>query len=628
MSVEPSAAAQAIAAAILPSGEFLRSPGRAALCEMYAELATIHPRAPRLLESLCAALDAVALVHTGRRLERLASERRTSLVERWYASSGGVSALVTAVAYMLKLTFFGRREIHDHFGVPHDKAPPVPEPAPPHMKQAVRGAELAGEALESDVVVVGSGAAGAIVAKELAQRGHAVLLVEAGRYFRRHHFSGQFLQASRDCYWWGLHNIALGNVLIPVPAGRTVGGSTTINTATCFRPPRWVFRRWVDDGLPELAEERLAPYFADVEATLQIAPVKRELWGRHVELMAAFLDRRGLRHAPIRRNAPECDGQNCCDMGCPSGGKLSLDLSYVPMALRHGALLLTETALRRVLIRDRRVRGVELESGGRRFQAAARRVVLACGALATPRVLWEHDLGGPAVGRNLTIHPAPSVSARFAEPLRGFGQLVPSSHFIDEFHDRGILLISANLPLDMGAMPLQLVGHELIDQMEHYDEFGTWGVLLAESGRGRLHRLPGGSAACSYFMPDADVERLQWALATICELYLEAGARACFPSVRGFPVVRDAADLDRFRRTRLRAGQLQMSAYHPLGTCRMGRDQKSSVVDPEHRLHGIEGLSIVDGSVIPGPIGVNSQLTVMAFARRAAEILARQLEEG
>lgn len=628
MTTRPSAAALAIGEAIIPRGAFLTGITPQVLDEIYERLAALHPRAPTVVNGLCATLDALCLGATGSSLARVGAARRQALLTRWYDAEGPASAITLALTHLFKLLYFGRAEIHDHYGIPFSKAPAVPEPEPPYLRQAVEGSTLAGETLEAEVVVIGSGAAGAIVAKELAERGHATVLVEAGRYFRRHDFSGQFLDATMSTYWWRSHNLALGNTLIPITTGRTVGGSTTINTATCFRPPAYVHRRWVDDGLPELAEDRLAPFFAELEAALHVAPVPRELWGRHVELMSAFLDERGLGHAPIARNAPDCDGQNCCDMGCPSGGKFSMDLAYVPMALRHGALLLTSTELRRVLIRDGRVRGVELASGGTRLQVAARRVVLCCGALATPLVLWDHDLGGPAVGAGLTIHPSGSISARFAgETLRGFDKVVPSSHYIDALRDEGLMLISANLPLDVAAMPLQLLGRELVEEVEHYEEFGSWGVLLAESARGQLRRLPGGRVLCHYVMPQADVARMQRALAYLCELYLEAGASACFPAVRGWPVIRDRTGLERFRAARIAARQLVMTAYHPLGSCRMGRDPRASVVDPEYRIRGVHGLSVADASVVPGPIGVNSQLTVMAFALRASRILHEQLEE-
>ncbi len=623
----PSAAALAISQAALPPGTFLTGITEAKLRAIFEELYLIQPHLPRTFNRLAWALDLCAIPATGRRFSALTPNRQQDLLNTWMQEMSPRGRMLGLLVLALKTFYFDQPELHQHYDVPHDKAPTVAEPEPRYMQMATPGWQMADDEdeLEADVIVIGSGAAGAIVAKELAERGHAVLLVEEGRYFRRQHFTGQILQAMRDFYDWQLPKLTLGNTVIPVPAGRTVGGSTTINTATCFRPLDFVHERWVQQGLPELSQDAMAPFFEELEAALHIAPVPREYWGRHVEILSDWADAEGLSHGPIRRNAPDCDGQNVCDQGCPSGGKFSMDLSYVPMALRHGCMLLTETTMTRVLIRDRKVRGVELVSGGRRFQAAAPRVVLSCGTLRTPSILWEHDLGGREVGRHLTIHPSATVQARFDEKLRGFGVQVPSSHYIDEFKAEGMMLIAASLPLDIGAQPLQLAGHPLMEQMERYDRFGNWGVMIAETSKGRMRPLPGGQTLTTYNLNDTDVHRLHNGLAYICEMYFDAGAREVFPSVVGWPVIRDRLELARFRAARLKAGQLMMTAYHPLGTCRMGHDPRHSVVTPEYELRGVDGLSIVDGSVIPGPIGVNSQLTVMAFALRAAGILHRQL---
>ena len=189
------------------------------------------------------------------------------------------------------------------------------------------------------------------------------------------------------------------------------------------------------------------------------------------------------------------------------------------------------------------------------------------------------------------------------------------------------MLIVVNIPPDFGAVPLQILGPELMQEMERYDHYGGCGVLLAEAARGRMQRLPGGRVVTRYSLERGDVELLHRYLTLLCGLYFEAGAEAIYPAVRGWPVIRGGEDLARFRRARISPGQLLMSAYHPLGTTRMGRDPRTSVVDPDYSVRGVQGLFIVDGGVVPGPVGVNSQLTVMAFAHRAAQILHRQLEE-
>ena len=625
----PSKAAVALARAMVPPGRFIEGVTPAVMETIYHELAAVNPRLVGALERLCAAVDLLAVPLSGSRFSALPGHRQEVLINRWYHGSGPIAKGLQLMAMVVKLFYFDSPELYDHYGVVHDKSPEHPEPEPAYMQQAMAGHELdEGEELEADVVVVGSGAAGAIVAKQLAERGHAVLLVEQGKYFRREDFSGQAIHALKNFYDWNSWSLTLGNVAIPVPAGRTVGGSTTINTATSFRPPGWVHQRWEAQGLPQLSRQSMAPLFEELEAALQIEPVKRELWGPHVEHMNAALDRLGYKHGPIRRNAPDCDGQNTCDMGCPSGGKFSMDRSYVPMALRHGAMLLTETRLQRVLIRGRKVRGVELVSGGKRLTVAARRVVLCCGAISTPGVLWDHDLGGDQVGQHLTIHPSCSVFARFGEVMDCFGQWVPSSHSIEEFFDQGILMVAANIPLDFAALPFQMVGRDLVREMERYERFGTWGVMVAETSKGRLVRLPGGRVVTRYDLNRTDLERLHWGMGFICEMYFSAGAEACFPSVQGWPVIRDRLELARFKAARINPGQLAMTSYHPLGTCRMGQDPRHSVVTPDYEVRDVQGLSVVDGSVVPGPLGINSQLTVMAFALQASQIIHRQLESA
>ena len=190
------------------------------------------------------------------------------------------------------------------------------------------------------------------------------------------------------------------------------------------------------------------------------------------------------------------------------------------------------------------------------------------------------------------------------------------------------MYMSVNMPVDMATMPLQLVGRELMEQAEALSHMANWGVLLAETSYSRLRRLPGGQVVTTYVMNRQDAQSLRDGLVFLGGLYLDAGATALFPAVSGWPVLRDRADLERFSRARIHPSQFLLTAYHGCGSCRMGRDPKTSVVGPDYAVRGVEGLSIVDGSVVPGPLGINSQETIMGFALRSAEFLDRTLEAG
>ncbi len=109
------------------------------------------------------------------------------------------------------------------------------------------------------------------------------------------------------------------------------------------------------------------------------------------------------------------------------------------------------------------------------------------------------------------------------------------------------------------------------------------------------------------------------------EMLVAAGARRLYPGVFGYSGLEPQRGLERFRKAELSASDIALGSYHPLGTCQMGTDRRSSVVGLDHQCHDVPGLFIVDGSTVRGPLGVNPQLTIMAVAARAADQIAPQL---
>ena len=109
----------------------------------------------------------------------------------------------------------------------------------------------------------------------------------------------------------------------------------------------------------------------------------------------------------------------------------------------------------------------------------------------------------------------------------------------------------------------------------------------------------------------------------LCEIFLRAGAERVLPMIVGCDEIRSDADLQKLREMKLSAGDFEVTAYHPLGTCRMGVDPTRSCVGPDGEAHDTEGLFVADGSAIPSSLGVNPQLTIMALASRTAEHIAQ-----
>jgi choline dehydrogenase-like flavoprotein len=153
----------------------------------------------------------------------------------------------------------------------------------------------------------------------------------------------------------------------------------------------------------------------------------------------------------------------------------------------------------------------------------------------------------------------------------------------------------------------------------------VFGFMIEDSSRGRVVSRNGRSLI-TYVMNDNDVALMKRGVEILARVFFAAGARSVVPGVHGFDEIASEADLARFRRARLHARDFWLSAYHPLGTARMGVSATASVVGPDHQAHHARDLYVVDGSAVPSSLAVNPQLTIMAMATRAAERIGQRLD--
>lgn len=623
----------AIAEAAIPAGKIFGGAGAKTVDRVENILGQVHGLVSTGVGAVLAALDAEALLRHRRSFAAIEPEHRLAILERWrrggIARRGAIRALVTP----LKTAHFDDPEFYKHIGCVYDREKVRLEAKPSWWKERVHpGPELDGDlAIEADVVVVGTGAGGAVIAKELAEAGVAVVMLEEGKYFERDRFGGRPFEAQRAMYRSAGATFSVGNVPIPIPLGQTVGGSTTINSGTCYRVPGRVLQHWRDDlGLDDLTEEKLAPHFDKVERILGVTEAKAQFTGGPGRVIARGCDKLGFKHGPLKRNAPDCDGKGVCVFGCPTDAKRSTNVSYVPMALKAGAELFHGVRVERIVVAGGKATGVVAkvrgkDGGHRTLTVHARAVVIACGSLLTPILLERNRLGlsSGELGGNLSIHPAVGALAEFDESINGLNA-IPQGYAIEEFHDEGILFEGCTMPLEYTIAQMPQLGARLTELAESFDRVAAFGFMVEDTSRGRV-RLVGGRPVVTYRLNDHDVARLKRGLDILARVFFAAGARSFLPPVHGFDEIRDEADLDRFRHTKIRAADLELSAYHPLGTCRMGRDPARSVVGPDHQLHDCADLYVVDGSAVPSSLGVNPQVTIMTLATRAAEILAARL---
>jgi len=163
------------------------------------------------------------------------------------------------------------------------------------------------------------------------------------------------------------------------------------------------------------------------------------------------------------------------------------------------------------------------------------------------------------------------------------------------------------------------------DVLARYRQTAAAGLIISDTGTGRVHSAPGGGPLITYNLHKADLRKTLEGIALTTNIYLAAGAEEVHTLLPGLPAIRKCAELTRITDGRWTAADLKLSAYHPMGTCRMGKDPQSSVVDDYGRAHDVPGLVITDASVLPGSTYVNPQITIMALATRSARHLAAEL---
>ncbi len=266
--------------------------------------------------------------------------------------------------------------------------------------------------------------------------------------------------------------------------------------------------------------------------------------------------------------------------------------------------------------------------GEDRFEVRADAVVLSLGTLRAPAFLLKRKLANSSrrVGEGLRIHPAGRVVAEMDEVVDGFVG-IPQGAFIDHWADRGVMLEGIFLAPGVLVTSLPGVGHELKELAASYRKLAAFGALVSDTSVGKV--IPGhfgNEFTTIYQLNKTDAENLRFGIARNTEIYLAAGAKRVFTGFYPVPIVDSEESLRRLEEVPVRAKDLEVMAFHPLGTCAMGADPKKSVVDFSLETHDIKDLYLMDGSVVPDSLGVNPQITIMSLSMRAARLLAGKLK--
>ena len=487
--------------------------------------------------------------------------------------------------------------------------------------------------LEADVVILGSGAGGAAAAYELACRGLAVVIIEEGQYYDRSHFTGKLTEVIPKLYRsWGA-TVATGNAIIPVPVGCNVGGTTTINSGTCMRTPSSVLQRWREQGLEAFTEQAMAPWFEGVERMLSVQQATTETVGPIGDLIDRGAAANGfLQRQPLMRNAQGCDGQGLCQFGCPTDAKQSTNVSYIPRALERGAFLFSGFRAERLQRQGNRITGVIARgqnADGRpiTLSLTCRQTIVAMGSLFTPLFLRQQGVRNPHLGRHLTLHPAGVVNALFPDRDLANSRSIPQGYGVSDWEEQGLMFEGGTIPLAGHSLLNPLVGQDWVRFTEDYPHTAYFGFMIRDTSEGRVRRGPRrGLPLIRYHMNRQDFALFKRGIHALACWYLDAGAeQVLIPGLNRIVRIHNRTELERFLRSPLKPTDFLISAYHPLGTARIAASPRDGVCDSRHRVFGYPGLSVMDGASVPTSLGANPQVTIMAMASRAANMMAREL---
>ncbi|PHH76946.1 hypothetical protein CDD80_1074 [Ophiocordyceps camponoti-rufipedis] len=500
--------------------------------------------------------------------------------------------------------------------------------------------------MSTDVVIVGSGCGGSVCAKNLAEAGNRVIVVDKGYHFppsqlpMAQYAACEYLFENGGCQF--SDDSSIGAI-----SGGAWGGGGTVNWSVCFRTPDAVRREWVASGLPlfgSTAFDRcLDRVWQSIGATTDAI--------RHNQRNQALLDgcrRLGWKSSVVEQNtAGEAHYCGQCHLGCGSSGKKGPTVTWLPAAAEAGARFLEGFQVEKVLFDEDGVTATGIEGLWTSRDADG-----GISSLPASRVQRRNR----NVGRNLYLHPCNIVTAAYKEHMRPWeGGIITG--YSGEFENldsqgHGVRLESTCMvPYLTVATQPWLDGLDAKLQSLRYGHLSSFIALTRDRDPGRVYVDEGtGKPRISYSVSDFDsghaLEGVQ-ALAKICYV---TGAREIRASLARAPpyVVSDGGErqrkhvagtdpeftdddfsawLGRLREAGNRPPTAVFASAHQMGSCRMSADEASGVVDGRGRVWGRKGLYVADASVFPSASGVNPMVTVMALADWISRGVAAELAD-
>jgi choline dehydrogenase-like flavoprotein len=485
--------------------------------------------------------------------------------------------------------------------------------------------------LAFDIIIIGSGAGGGTVARELsplAKAGAKIAVLEWGPKLREEEFTGREVEMASKLYF-DSGGFLTRDKTMTLAFGKAYGGSTVVYTGTSLTLPKETLERWAVPGLEHEDILRRSRKYLSENNVHELEP---ELQNDNNKIFRQACEKLGYRVAQFPINVKGCRGAGLCNLGCPNAAKQGTHRVQLPEAQANGVTVVTNCRVDSVedhYVHARVTRATAgepslWEPGHYRIRA---KVVVVCGgAVNSPALLLRSGMGGrlPAIGRYFTAHPALILVAQHDQAITNFyGH--PKSYYCDHFTEsKGFLLETCMYFPFTTAKNLAGFGEEHQALLRHMDRLQMILVLALDPPRAenRVTIDGAGEPVVDYSLSEGVLESLYESMKASARIFFAGGARRVHaPAGTKFFIEREEQDrLDALlSRDKMLPGRVSISSAHLMGGCRMGTDPATSVVDPWGQVHGEPWLFVADSSLFPRCSEINPYVTIMALADRVAE---------
>ncbi|MBI2839554.1 MAG: GMC family oxidoreductase [Acidobacteria bacterium] len=482
-----------------------------------------------------------------------------------------------------------------------------------------------------DIVIIGSGAGGGAVAKELAplcRDGVKIAVLEWGAKLREDEYTGREVEMAEKLYF-DMGGVLTRDRTMTLAFGRAYGGSTVVYTGTSLMIPESVIRKWAVPGLDWTdVRVRSEKYLRENNVHL----LERDKLNDNNRLLYEGCKKLGYRVEQFPVNLKGCQGSGLCNLGCPNAAKQGTHRVQLPLAEELGVEVITNCRVETIGDREC-IATVTTPPYGEasrwpdgRYRISAKAVVVSCGAVNSPALLLRSRLPQslPALGRYLTTHPALILVAEHDHAITNYyGH--PKSFYCDQFAEsHGFLLETCMYFPFTTAKNLIGFGREHSELMQHMDRLQMILVLALDPAvpENRVTVDASGDPVVDYTLTPPVLSSLLASMRYTARIFFAGGARRVHaPAGRKFFITADEVERidDVITMDQLKPGKVSVTSAHLMGGCRMGLNRSSSVTDAWGRVHGVPWLYVADGSLFPACSEINPYITIMALADRVAE---------